>query len=59
MDLASKQIILLSEHRVAVKSFLGALSNLRKATNSFVMSVRLSAWNGTAVTGRILTKSGI
>jgi hypothetical protein len=33
--------------------FLGAFEELRKATNSFVMSVRLSAWNNSAPTGRI------
>jgi hypothetical protein len=36
--------------------FLGAFENLRKATISFVMSVRLSAWNNSAPTGRIFMK---
>ena len=42
------------------KYILGALAKLRKATISFVMSVclsvRLSAWYNSAVTGRIFTK---
>jgi hypothetical protein len=33
--------------------FLGAFAKLRKATLNFVMSVRLSAWNNSAHTGRI------
>jgi hypothetical protein len=33
--------------------------NLRKTSISFVMSVRLSAWNDSAVTGGILMKLGI
>jgi hypothetical protein len=39
--------------------FLGAFGKLRKATISFVMSVRPSAWNNTAPTGRIFMKSDI
>jgi hypothetical protein len=35
---------------------VGAFAKLRKATVSFVTSVRLSAWNNLAVTGRILMK---
>jgi hypothetical protein len=42
--------------------FLGAPAKLRKATISFVMSVRpsvlLSAWNNLAPTGRIFMKFG-
>ena len=34
---------------------LGELAKLRKATNSFVMSVRLLAQNKSAPTGRIFT----
>jgi len=30
--------------------FLGAFAKLRKATLSYVMSVRLSAWNSSSVT---------
>jgi hypothetical protein len=38
--------------------FLGAFEKLRKATISF-MSVRLSAWNNSAPTGRILMKPDV
>jgi hypothetical protein len=43
----------------ALKSILGAFAKLRKATISFVMSVRPSAWNNTTSTGRILIKFDI
>ena len=36
--------------------FLGAFAQLRKPTISLVMSVRLSAWNNSAPTGRIFMK---
>jgi len=36
--------------------FSGAFAKLRKATRSFVVSVRLSAWNNSAHTGRIFMK---
>ena len=36
--------------------FLGAFAKLRKATIIFVMSVRPSAWNNLASTGRIFMK---
>jgi len=36
--------------------FLGSFAKLRKATTCFVMSVRLSAWNNSAPTGRIFMK---
>ena len=36
--------------------FLGALARLRKATLSFVMSVRLYAWNNSVANGRIFVK---
>jgi hypothetical protein len=39
-----------------VKMFLGAFAKLRKATISFVMSIRLSARNKPAPTGMIFTK---
>ena len=39
--------------------FLDAFANSRKATISFVMSVRLSAWNNSTPTGRIFTKFDI
>ena len=39
--------------------FLGAFAKLRKATISFVMSVRPSAWNDSAPTGRIFMKFDI
>jgi len=38
---------------------LGTFAKLRKATISFVMSVRLSAWNKSAPTERIFVKFGI
>jgi hypothetical protein len=38
---------------------LGAFAELRKATISFVMSVRPSAWNNLAPTGQIFMKFGI
>ena len=38
---------------------LGTFAKLRKATTNFVMSVRLSAWNNSAPTGRIFMKFGI
>jgi hypothetical protein len=48
-----------SEMSVAF-SFLGELVNLQKArTISFVMSVRLSAWNNSSPTGRIFMESDI
>ena len=40
-------------------SFLGALAKLRKATISFVKSVRLSAWNKSAPSGLVLKKFDI
>jgi hypothetical protein len=44
-------------------TFLGAFAKLRKATISFVMSIRLSVhtsvWNNSAPTGRIFTKFDI
>ena len=36
--------------------FLGKFANLRKATDSFVMSVRPSAWNSSAPTARMFMK---
>ena len=39
--------------------FLGAFAKLRKATVSFVMSVRPSEWNNLAHTGRIFMKFDI
>jgi len=36
--------------------FLDAFAKLRKATVSFIMSVRLSAWNHSASTGSIFMK---
>jgi hypothetical protein len=39
--------------------FLGAYAKLRKATISFVMSVRPSAWNNSAPAGRIFVKFDI
>jgi hypothetical protein len=36
--------------------FLGAFAKLRKSTFNFVMSVRPSAWNNSAPTGRIFMK---
>jgi hypothetical protein len=40
-------------------SFLRAFAKLRKATISFVMSVRPSAWNNSTLTGRIFMKFDI
>jgi len=40
-------------------SFLGAFAKFRKATIGFVMSVRPSAWNSSAPTGRIFMKFNI
>jgi hypothetical protein len=45
--------------RISDCYFLGAFEKLRKATISFVMSVRLSAWNKSAPTGRIFIKFDI
>jgi len=46
--------------RRSMQEFLGAFAKLRKATIIFVMSVcpsvRLSAWNNSAPTGRIFIK---
>jgi len=39
--------------------FLDVLEKLRKATISFLMSVRLTAWNNSASTGRIFMKFDI
>ena len=39
--------------KVYCPSVFGAFAKLRKATISFVMSVRPSAWNRKAATGRI------
>jgi hypothetical protein len=39
--------------------FLGAVAKLRKAIMSFVMSVRLSSWNNSALTRRIFMKFDI
>jgi hypothetical protein len=39
--------------------FLGSFAKFRKATVSFVMSVRLSAWNNWTPTGRIFMKFDI
>jgi hypothetical protein len=46
-------------HTVVTDWFLGAFAKLRKATISFVMSVRPSAWNNSALTERILIKFDI
>jgi len=35
---------------------LGAFAKLQRATVGFVMSIRLSAWNNSASTGRIFIK---
>jgi hypothetical protein len=42
-----------------VSVFLGTFAKLRKATISFVTSVRLCAWKNAAPTGRIFMKRGI
>jgi hypothetical protein len=38
------------------ESFLGAFAKFRKATVSFVLAVRVFAWNNSALTGRIFMK---
>ena len=38
------------------ETFLGAFASLRKASDSFFISVRLSAYNNSAPTGRIFMK---
>jgi len=43
-------------HERYLSPFLGAFVKFRKSTISFVMSVRLSAWNNLAATGRIFVK---
>ena len=52
-----------ASYNASLCSFLGAVAELRKATLSFVMpvssSVRLSAWNNSAPTGRIFMKFDI
>jgi len=42
-----------------LKKSIGTFAKLRKATFSFIMSVRLSAWNTSPPTGRIFLKYGI
>jgi hypothetical protein len=46
-------------HVCRMIAFLGAFAKLRKATLSFVMFVRLSAWNNSTPIGRILIKFDI
>ena len=46
-------------HISNISTVLGAFTTLRKATVSFVVSVRLSAWNNSASTGRIFMKFDI
>jgi hypothetical protein len=46
-------------HILKINPFLCAFAELRKATVSFAKSVRLSAWNDSAATGRIFMKSNI
>jgi hypothetical protein len=46
-------------HERYLSPFLGAFVELRKATISFGMSVRLSAWNNSALTGRTFVKFDI
>jgi len=38
--------------KIGLGAYLGAFAKFRKATINFVMSVRLSAWNNSASTGR-------
>jgi hypothetical protein len=52
-------IHVLTAQVTAEPHLLGAFEKLQKATIGFDMSVRLSAWNNTAPTGRIFMKSGI
>ena len=41
------------------RTFLGAYPKLRKVTISFIMTIRLSAWNISAPTGRVFMESDI
>ena len=50
LELTEKKIYL------HIRKFLGACAKLRKATVSFVMSVRLSPWNNSTPTERIFMK---
>ena len=49
----------LSMTEVAIHVFLGMFVKFQRATISFVMSVHLSAWNGSALTGQIFMKFDI
>ena len=46
-------------NRTEYSSFLGAFAKFGKSTVSFVKSVRPSAWNNSAPTGRIFLKFDI
>ena len=44
---------------IEIFTFLGEFAKVRKATTSFVISVRPSSWNDSAPTGRIFMKFDI
>jgi len=46
-------------YRISVFKFLGAFAKSRKATIIFLTSIRPSAWNNSAPSGRILAKFDI
>ena len=50
------QFFHLVEHEIFYKFLLGVFAKLRKATITFDMSVRLSAWNDSAPTGQNFMK---
>jgi hypothetical protein len=54
-EIVRRKVIL----RITDSHFLGAFEKLRKETIRFVMSVRLSAWNNSVPTRRILIKFDI
>jgi hypothetical protein len=49
-------IVKFSKSLILYDTFLGPFVKLQQATGSFIMSVRLSAWNNSAPTGRIFMK---
>ena len=59
MGAATADTVTFWSHLSNTKTVLGAFVRLRKATVSFVVSVRLSAWNNSASTGRIFMKFDI
>jgi len=56
LDHSVKRSILASTLKLNLVSVLDAFAKLRRATISFVMFVRLFAWDNSAPTGRIFMK---